>query len=209
MPTTVDELLSQTSAATRFGHGQARFAKRTIVGLVRYDIHAQCRNVLARGRQLETCSPSAAVDDAADTGNHAPKGFDKGDDFIDRSSGRNNVLTHQNPFANCDLEAATELHCTGLTFGEHGAYAELPPDFLSDHDPSKGRRDHSIDPQWCELFGNDCTQCFGMTGVLQHLSALNVVRTVQTGGQLEVSFQECVCLFEEDKKLLGFFHGDE
>ena len=208
MLTTMNESLSQTSSASRFGDGQTRFAQRAIVWLVGYNVHVQRRNVLAAGRQLEACFPAAAIDDAAHTGNGTAEGVHNGDDFTDRSSGCDDVLAHQNPFTGCDLEAATELHRTVFTFGEHGAYAKLPSHFLPNDNASECRRDDGIDPGGCKLFGDDRTQCCSMLWILQDFGALNIVRTVQTGSQLEMSFQQCVCLLKEDKKLFGFSHGD-
>ena len=103
---------------------------------------------------------------------------------------RHDVLDDQDPFTGRERETAPQHQLAVLSFGEDGADAERPPDFLPDDDAAERRREHDLRTEATHAVGNFRSAGLGFGRVLQDQGALQIPGTVQSGGQPKVSFQQ-------------------
>ena len=80
---------------------------------------------------------AAAVNEEADTGNHAAGSFDNIDDFLYGTACGNNIFNNENAFSRLNTETAAQGHFTVFAFRKNSTRAESFADFMGQENASR------------------------------------------------------------------------
>jgi hypothetical protein len=157
-------------------------------------------------RSCKAHCAATPVYDACYSGNRSSQCLDDRQHFLNGTSGRHDILTDKYALTGTDIKSSAELHGSVFPLRKKRPYSELAPHLLSDHNPTEGRGDHNIDGERPETKGNISTQGLASLRILEYFCALKILIAVQTGGQLEMPFQQSAG-FPEHRQHLVRVHG--
>jgi len=149
----------------------------------------------------------AAIDNISDPRGPRAGSFDNVHDFEDGPARSDYVLNDEDPFTLTEFKSAANLHCAVFAFRKDCTATENASHFGPDHDSTDGRGDDDLDlavfEMFCYLSGEQMEEFW----VLQDLCALEIVRTVKSGRELKMPFQQCSRVLEDLEDLFfGKFH---
>jgi hypothetical protein len=108
-----------------------------------------------------------------------------------------------------NFKAAPELHFSVNSLCKDRPDTEHPADFGADNDTANGGRYHKFHVSVFEVLRDFTAEEMKVFGVLQDLCALKVLRAMESGSELKMTFQESLRLAKDVKNLfIGEFHGE-
>ena len=155
------------------------------IGLVGDRVHAENGHKRLRCTRKPHCA-TAPVDDTRDAREHSPRS-------------RTRLMTSCTEPPVVTTSSQTSTRSSGATVNPGGSARhllsvrrrwcepQLPSGFLCYHDAPHGRRNHHVDALSTKVISDNAAQRFAMAGVLQHFRALEILVTVQAGGQEKVA----------------------
>ena len=139
---------------------------------------------------IETLLAAAPVDDGRRT-DHGGTGC-AGDvnGLARRSSGRDDIFDDEHALSGFEGKTASQHEPAVLTLSENRPHSEGSTHFLPDDDAAQGGREDHLGTQFPHFRTDLNTAGLGFTWMLQDQCTLQITRTVQSGGQSEVTFEE-------------------
>jgi hypothetical protein len=143
-----------------------------------------------RQRDIDYDVLFAPVDDDPETADFCFKGFDQGDHFAEGGASREDIVDEQYSLALLETESAADREAALLALRENVASTKSAGDFMSEEHATHRWRDHGVDPEFVELFGEQATDIGGQAGELEQSRALEVSVAVAPAAELEVTFEQ-------------------
>ena len=144
----------------------------------------------------------ASVDDISDTGEFCPGFVCEGNDLLDRTTGGYHILNDKDSFIGKHLQPPSDLHRAVFSFGENRTNTQRSSDFRSDNNAADCRRNDNLDFIVFEMSCNFSCEKLQILRILEHAGTLEIVGTVEAGGQLKMTFQQSFCFPEDAENFL-------
>lgn len=174
--------------AAPFGHGDALFAERAFFRFVRRNRQVK-QGLDLIFRYAEFSLATATVDEEANTDDDAASFLDNVDNFLNRTTRRDDIFDDEDAFTRFDVEATAKSHDALFTFREDSPRAESLADFMSQQDAAGHRTHDSLDVLVLETFCQFLAELFRIFRMLENVEFFNVQRAVQARRQQEMAFE--------------------
>ncbi len=136
------------------------------------------------------CLPATSIDNRGHADWDGSVVFHQSHRFPGRSSGGDDVVDDESLLSLTDPEAAPKPHDITLAFREDCPATEASAELVSDDDGAHGRGNDQVGFFRAHEGSQSVRTPLGVPGPLQDLGALEVLRTVKSRTEQEVSFHE-------------------
>lgn len=175
--------------AAPFGHGDALFAERAFFRSICRDGQME-ESLDFIFRHTEFSFAAAAVDEEADTDDDAASFLDNVDNFLNRTTRRDDIFDDEDAFTRFDMETTAQRHDSFFTFRENSSRAKSLANFMSQQDTAGHRSHDGLDVLVFETFCQFFAELFRIFRMLENVELFNVQRAVQARRQQEMTFQD-------------------